>query len=138
GISGIILIIVSLFLSMLGADPFLDFNAVSFAIIKLTVGFLAALILIFIVARFLPKSNFFKKFILSDEEKADAGYTSRSNLSDLLGVEGVALTTLRPAGTADFSGRRVDVVADSEYIEHGKPIIVTAVEGMRVVVREKK
>jgi membrane-bound serine protease (ClpP class) len=138
GISGIILIIVSLFLSMLGADPFLDFNAVSFAIIKLTVGFLAALILIFVVARFLPKSNFFKKFILAEEEKADAGYTSRSNLSDLLGVEGVALTTLRPAGTADFSGRRVDVVADSEYIEHGKPIIVTAVEGMRVVVREKK
>ncbi|MCC7094160.1 MAG: ATP-dependent Clp protease proteolytic subunit, partial [Ignavibacteriaceae bacterium] len=38
GISGIILIIASLFLSMLGADPFLDFNAVSMAIIKLTIG----------------------------------------------------------------------------------------------------
>lgn len=138
GISGIILVIVSLFLSMLGADPFIDFNLVSMAIIRLTIGLVAALILIFLVARFLPKSNFFKKFILSEEEKADAGYTSRSNLSDLLGAEGVALTTLRPAGTADFSGRRVDVVADSEYIENGKPIVVTAVEGMRVVVREKK
>jgi len=138
GIGGIALIIVSLFLSMLGADPFIDFNIVSFAIIKLTVGFLAALILIFLLARFLPKSNFFKKFILSEEEKADAGYTSRSSLSEMLGAEGVALTTLRPAGTADFSGRRVDVVADSEYIEHGKPIVVTEVEGMRVVVREKK
>ena len=138
GISGIILIIASLFLSMLGTDPFIDFDLVSMAIIKLTVGFLAALILIFIVARFLPKSNFFKKFILSEEEKADAGYTSRLNLSDLMGLEGVALTTLRPAGTGDFNGRRVDVVADSEYIQNGKPIIVTAVEGMRVVVREKK
>ncbi len=138
GIGGIALIIVSLFLAMLGADPFLDFNVVAFAIIKLTVGLLAALILIFLLARFLPSSNFFKKFILSEEEKADAGYTSRSNLSDLLGSEGVALTTLRPAGTADFSGRRVDVVADSEYIENGKPIVVTAVEGMRIVVREKK
>ena len=59
GISGIILIIASLFLSMLGADPFLDFNAVSMAIIKLTVGLLAALVLIFLLARFLPKSNFF-------------------------------------------------------------------------------
>lgn len=138
GISGIILIIASLFLSMLGADPFLDFNAVSLAIIKLTIGFLAALILIFLVARFLPKSNFFKKFILSEEEKATEGYTSRTNLSELLGVEGIAITTLRPAGTAEINGKRVDVVTDSEYIEHGKPIIVTTVEGMRVVVREKK
>ncbi|MDZ7623274.1 MAG: hypothetical protein U5J96_02345 [Ignavibacteriaceae bacterium] len=37
-----------------------------------------------------------------------------------------------------MNGKRVDVVTDSEYIEHGKPIVVTAVEGMRVVVREKK
>ena len=138
GISGIILIIASLFLAMVGADPFLDFNAVSMAIIKLTVGLVAALVLIFLLARFLPKSNFFKKFILSEEEKADAGYTSRLNLSELLGVEGVAVTTLRPAGTAEFNGKRVDVVTDSEFIEHGKPIVVTAVEGMRVVVREKK
>lgn len=138
GISGIILIIASIFLSMLGADPFLDFNAVSMAIIRLTVGFLAALILIFLVARFLPKSNIFKKFVLSEEEKATEGYTSRTNLSELLGAEGVAVTTLRPAGTAEINGKRVDVVTDSEYIEHGKPIIVTAVEGMRVVVREKK
>lgn len=138
GISGIILIIASLFLAMLGADPFLDFTAVSAAIIKLTVGFVAALIFIFLLARFLPKSNLFKKFILSEEEKATEGYTSRTNLSELLGAEGKAVTTLRPAGTAEINGKRVDVVTDSEYIEHGKPIIVTAVEGMRVVVREKK
>ena len=138
GISGIILIIASLFLSMLGADPFLDPEAVSYAIIRLSVGFLLALIFIFILVRFLPKSNIFKKFILSEEEKADAGYTSRSNLSELVGLEGIALTTLRPAGTGDFNGRRVDVVADSEYIQNGKPIVVTAVEGIRVVVREKK
>lgn len=138
GISGIILIIASLFLAMLGADPFLDFTAVSAAIIKLTVGFVAALIFIFLLARFLPKSNIFKKFILSEEEKAVEGYTSRTNFSELLGTEGISLTTLRPAGTAEFNGKRVDVVTDSEYIEHGKPVIVTAVEGMRVVVREKK
>ena len=138
GISGIILILVSLFLSMLGADPFLDPEAVSYAIIRLSVGFLFALIFIFLLVRFLPKSNIFKRFILSEEEKADAGYTSRTNLSELVGLEGIALTTLRPAGTGDFNGRRVDVVADSEYIQNGKPIVVTAVEGMRVVVREKK
>ena len=83
GISGIILIIASLFLAMVGADPFLDMDVVSFAIIKLTVGLAAALVLLFLLARFLPKSNLFKKFILSEEEKADAGYTSRTNFSEL-------------------------------------------------------
>jgi membrane-bound serine protease (ClpP class) len=138
GISGIVLIIASLFFSLVSQDPFLDWDDVSNAIIQLSVAFLAALVLIFLVARYLPKSNIFKKFILSEEEKAEAGYTSRSNLSDLLGAEGVALTTLRPAGTAEINGKRVDVVTDSEYIAHGKPIVVTAVEGMRVVVKEKK
>ena len=138
GISGIILVLASMFLAMLGSRPFLDLNLVSMAVIKLTAGLVAALILIFLIARYLPKSNIFKKFILSEEEKADAGYTSRNNFSDLVGAEGVAVTTLRPAGTAAINGKRVDVVTDSEYIENGKPIVVTEVEGMRVVVREKK
>jgi membrane-bound serine protease (ClpP class) len=138
GVSGILLIIASLFLSLVGEDPFLDMEAVSQAIIQLSVALLASIVFIFLLAKYLPKSNIFKKFILSEEEKAKDGYTSRTNLSELMGAEGVALTTLRPAGTAEFNGKRVDVVTDSEYIEHGKPIIVTAVEGMRVVVREKK
>ena len=138
GISGIILVIASIFFSMVGENPFIDSDAVSNAIVRLSFGLLAAIVLLFLLARFLPKSNLFKKFILSEEEKAAEGYTSRTNLSELLGAEGVALTTLRPAGTAEFNGKRVDVVTDSEYIEHGKPVIVTAVEGMRVVVREKK
>jgi membrane-bound serine protease (ClpP class) len=138
GISGIVLILASLFFSLVGPNPSLEPEAISKAIIQLSIALLAALILIFLLVRFLPKSNVFKKFILSEEEKAHAGYTSRKNLSELLGMEGIALTTLRPAGTAEINGKRVDVVTDSEYIEHGKPIIVSAVEGMRVVVKEKK
>ncbi len=138
GIGGIALILASIFLSLVGADPFLDMNAVSIAIIQVSMSLLVSIILIFVLVRFLPKSNLFKKFILSEEEKADAGYTSRTDFSELLGAEGIAVTTLRPAGTAEINGKRVDVVTDSEYIEHGKPIVVTAVEGMRVVVREKK
>ena len=138
GIGGIALILASIFLSLVGADPFLDMNAVSIAIIQVSMSLLVSIILIFILVRFLPKSNLFKKFILSEEEKADAGYTSRTDFSELVGAEGIAVTTLRPAGTAEINGKRVDVVTDSEYIEHGKQIVVTAVEGMRIVVREKK
>jgi membrane-bound serine protease (ClpP class) len=138
GISGIILVIVSLFLSLVGEDPFLDMQAVSMAIIQLSVALLLSLVFIFLLAKYLPKSNIFKKFILSEEEKSVAGYTSRKDAKELLGAKGVSLTTLRPAGTAEINGKRVDVVTDSEYIERGKEIEVVEVQGMRIVVREIK
>ncbi|HEY8901705.1 MAG TPA: NfeD family protein [Chthoniobacterales bacterium] len=55
----------------------------------------------------------------------------------LAGLEGVAATTLRPAGKALIAGRRIDVVAEADFIEAGTPIVVIAVEGARVVVRKK-
>jgi len=108
------------------------------AIIQLSVALLLSLVLIFLLAKYLPKSNIFKKFILSEEERSVAGYTSRKDAKEFLGAKGVSLTTLRPAGTAEINGRRVDVVTDSEYIENGKEIEVVEVDGMRIVVREIK
>jgi membrane-bound serine protease (ClpP class) len=138
GISGIILIIASLFLSLVGEDPFLDMQAVSLAVIQLSAALLASIILIFLLVKYFPQTNVFKKFILSEEEKSGEGFTSRPVAPELLDAEGVALTTLRPAGTAEINGKRVDVVTDAEFIEKGKPIKVVAVEGMRIVVKEMK
>ena len=97
-----------------------------------------SLVLIFLLAKYLPKSNIFKKFVLSEEERAIAGYTSRKNAKEFLAAKGISLTTLRPAGTAEINGKRVDVVTDSEYIEKGRDIEVVEVDGMRIVVREIK
>ncbi|RPI72927.1 MAG: nodulation protein NfeD, partial [Ignavibacteriales bacterium] len=55
---------------------------------------------------------------------------------ELIGTEGIALTDLRPAGSADINGTRYDVVADWQFIERGKKIKVLRVEGIKVVVKE--
>lgn len=69
-------------------------------------------------------------------KKAD-GVTSQSEiLGGYMGKTGITLTNLRPAGTARIDGRRVDVVSRGEFIEKDKPVLVIAVEGNRVVVRE--
>jgi membrane-bound serine protease (ClpP class) len=136
GISGIILVFASLFFSLVGSDPFLDFELVSRAIIQLSVSLLAALVFIFILAKYLPRTTIFNKFVLSEVEKTTKGFSSHSISKDLIGAEGIALTTLRPAGTAEINGKRVDVVTDSEYVEKGRKIKVLTVEGIRVVVRE--
>lgn len=138
GVSGIILIIVSIFLSLVGSEPFLDFRTVSMAIIQLSASLIVAIILLLVLAKFLPKTTAFQKFILSDEEKANLGWVSVNQDKSLVGAEGIAATPLRPSGTAEINNKKVDVVTESEFIERGKQIVVIAVDGMRVVVKERK
>jgi membrane-bound serine protease (ClpP class) len=136
GIAGIILIFASLFLSLTPSGPFMDFDAISIAVIQLTGSIVAALLLVLILAKILPKSRTFNKLILADEERAEQGFVSYPSEKELIGQEGVALTTLRPAGTAEFNGKRYDVMADWEYIEQGSKIVVLRVEGVKVVVKK--
>ncbi|MDE0020218.1 MAG: hypothetical protein OXT69_02365 [Candidatus Poribacteria bacterium] len=78
-----------------------------------------------------------KRLVLRDEQLSEIGYSAPdAQLKKLAGSNGVALTDLRPAGAARIDGRRVDVVADSEYIAKDTPVQVVAVEGVRVVVEK--
>lgn len=53
----------------------------------------------------------------------------------LAGARGHAVTDLRPAGSADIGGRRVDVVAGGgRWIARGTSVTVTHVDGSRIVV----
>ena len=55
----------------------------------------------------------------------------------LVGKSGVALSPLRPAGTAQIGGKRLDVTTLGEFLGSGRPVEVVAADGMRVIVREK-
>ena len=57
--------------------------------------------------------------------------------SHLLGASGVALTDLRPAGTASFGDERRSVVSEMGVLDSGTLLTVVAVEGYRIVVRTK-
>ena len=59
-----------------------------------------------------------------------------SDLSHLDGERGVAITDLRPAGTARFGLERTDVVTEGGYVGRGSEIEVLRIEGSRVTVRE--
>jgi membrane-bound serine protease (ClpP class) len=138
GISGIAMIFASIFLSLLGSNPFLDMQAVSMAIIQLSGSLLFALVGMFFLIKYLPKSTAFNKLVLSESEKAEHGFVSYPSEKDLVGKTGIAFTTLRPGGTAEIDGRRIDVVADSEYIDQNVKIRVLRVEGIKVVVTIEK
>jgi membrane-bound serine protease (ClpP class) len=132
------LIVLSLFLTLIGTAPYFDFDFIGGAIIQLAIALIGSFILIFLLAKYLPKSTAFSKLILSEAETSDKGFVSYPSEKELVGMEGVALTSLRPAGSAQINGKRVDVVADWDYIEKGKKIKVLRVEGIKVVVEEAK
>lgn len=66
----------------------------------------------------------------------EAGFTAQgSELSELLGTEGVTTSPLRPSGMATINGKRVDVVTRGVMVASGMPVKVVEVSGNQVVVK---
>lgn len=87
--------------------------------------------------RFPQTRKFWQRFALSTRQTKREGYVApKPSYENFLGRYGTALSQLRPAGTADFDGERIDVVTEGGFIPRGSRIKVIAVEGTRVIVRE--
>lgn len=82
--------------------------------------------------RLVPKTPLGRRLMLDhDARDWKSSDVARQGLE---GKEGVAHSTLRPAGTALIDGARVDVITRGELIAPRTRIKVIAVEGNRVVV----
>ena len=133
GVAGVIGI-ASLVISVVLAAPSLDQ-----AVVSLVIALIGTIVLLLLSIKFLPTRRVWQKLVLGVKQKTDSGYVApETNLTRLLGAEGVSITILRPAGTAEINGERVDVVAEGSFIPNNTPIKVVKVEGTRVVVREQK
>lgn len=105
------------------------------AVIELLLALVVSVALIWFSLKNRKTREFWKRFMLSVKLDHAAGFDSADvSLSRFAGKEGVALTTLRPAGSAQLGGEKVDVVTNGEFIPAGTPIRVVLVEGVRVVV----
>lgn len=89
-------------------------------------------LMIFILARFLPKSTLMKKMALTEDTK---DYHSSASYNELLLKEGIAYTLFRPAGMLEIDGKKYDAVSEGEFIEKGDHVKVVLVEGNRIVVK---
>jgi membrane-bound serine protease (ClpP class) len=103
------------------------------------VGVLLALVVVpvalFTAFKMLPHLKFGKNVVLEPTEREYGdGVPDSKSLRELIGKSGVCLTPLRPVGTCQINGRRIQCVAESGLIEKGQNISVVSVEGIRVVV----
>ena len=143
GISGIVLVIVSLGLATLEKRPETSTEWMSFGrtLGGVGVGLLGAMGLAGIAAWYLPNIPYANRLVLRppqehDEEHAETDGVSPGDFVSLLGAIGSAATTLRPAGIARFGDRFVDVVSEGSLIEMGSRVQVVEIEGNRIVVKE--
>lgn len=88
--------------------------------------------------RYLPHSRRLAGIFLKDATTRELGYLSAERREELVGKHGVALTDLRPSGTALVDDERIDVVTEGPWIEEGTPIRILRSEGYRHVVRAEE
>lgn len=143
GISGLALLVVSLVLSMQGfVVPEFDWqwarlNRNVLLVLANTVG---AFLLFGGFAYLFGRTNMFSRLKLADTQETSAGFTVQTNevRDRYLGRTGRAVSTLRPAGSADIDDERMSVESDGEWIEAGASIEVVRVDGNRIIVRERE
>lgn len=145
---GLILVVVEMHIPGFGASGIGGGALLIIGIVLTAKSLLDAFILILLVLLLLglamtvvlqsaAKGKLNKSLVLSHSLNKESGYIGTEDLEYFVGKEGKAITVLRPAGTADFDGVRLDVVSEGEFIQKGTEVLITSVQGRRIVVKPK-
>lgn len=111
-------------------------KSVLIGLTALAIGIVATVVFLFILYKFFGFRSKWKRIILTSKQKNEEGYTTSKNRKYLIGKTGITMSQLRPSGWAKIDGQKEDVVSEGDLIPKGTNIIVTNVEGTRVVVKK--
>jgi membrane-bound ClpP family serine protease len=142
GVSGILLVVVSLALVTLQKMPTTthDWLSLGGTLATFGVGMGSAIVFAFIAAWYLPHIPYANRLVLSPPGEENIPTTTGTEDSaahaSFLGAIGVAATTLRPAGKARFGDDFLDVIAEGDYVDPGSRVQVIEIEGNRIVVKQ--
>lgn len=140
GISGLVAILLSLFLVMLNND-FFDFSFVpEKSIIQAGVvsvlGLLGFIGILFWGLSHLPNSKRLDKVSLQDTLSSQAGYTTAGLQTDLIGKQGTVVNELRPVGKIQVAGELYSAISRGAFLPKGCQVVVLAIEINNLVVKE--
>src|SRR5437764_3592854 len=106
--------------------------------LHLSLSIVASIIVIALLARYLPRTSFYRRFALLAANPSGPSFSAPrefvTGLRISLGAKGTAATVLRPSGKGRFGDQLVDVVTAGEFISPETPIVVSQIDGMRVLV----
>jgi membrane-bound serine protease (ClpP class) len=144
GVVGVLLMLASLLWTMVDRYPGQNFfptgRMLAIPLLNMFIAIVGSLIVIALLARYLPRTSIYRRFALMDSNPPGpslAGVPRQfvTTLALAPGMQGTAVTVLRPSGKARFADHVVDVVTEGEFIAPQTPVTVTQTDGMRVVVK---
>ncbi len=141
GISGIVLVITGLSLSLIENVVF-DFSNVSLAKAIRSFAYVSLLVVISLVGSIWISSKLFTSSPFSwlalkrTEDKEDGFVGAPMELAEMVGKEGEAFSILRPAGKVMIEGKVFDAVAETSWIDKGSRILVVKQEATQLYVKK--
>lgn len=135
GVIGILAVLLSFFMTMLGRFPRTDDFVTAGATIS--ASFILSMVGLFFIVKYLPDSKFFSFLIVKNKTHSAAAVASDDNLPALVGLSGKTETALRLSGKAEFNGKEYQVISRDEFIDKGEIVQVEKVEGNKIVVIKK-
>src|SRR5467141_1154898 len=144
GVLGVFLMLASLLWTMVDRYPGQNFfptgKALAVPLLNMFIAIVGSFIVIALLARYLPRTSIYRRFALMDSNPPGpslAGVPRQfaTALALAPGMQGTAITVLRPSGKARFADHVVDVVTEGEFIAPQTPVTVIQADGMRVVVK---
>jgi membrane-bound serine protease (ClpP class) len=144
GVLGVFLMVASLLWTMIDRYPGQNFfptgKMLAVPLLNMFIAIVGSFIIIALLARYLPRTSLYRRFALMDSNPPGpslAGMPRQFATAFALmpGMQGTAVTVLRPSGKARFADRVIDVVTEGEFIAPQTPVTVIQTDGMRVVVK---
>src|SRR4029453_15996400 len=124
GVVGVFLMLASLLWTMVDRYPGQNFfptgKMLAIPLLNMFVAIVGSFIVIALLARYLPRTSIYRRFALMDSNPPGpslAGVPRQfaTPLALAPGMQGTAVTVLRPSGKARFADHVVDVVTEGEF-----------------------
>lgn len=126
GIIGFLLIIGGIYLTN---------DDLGMALRDLSIAVVASSFLVIMLVRRGYSLAHLEKIVLRNNLDKKSGFSSNDDASRYLGKIGKTTTPLRPSGKVRFEDTELDVVSTGEHIDADVLVVVTKVDGYKIIVR---
>ncbi|MBC8342932.1 MAG: nodulation protein NfeD [Bacteroidetes bacterium] len=145
GVVGIIFVLSSLVLSMIG-NVYFDFTFsggrdIVKALLTVTISFILALVLIFATGGKVIGSRLFQRLVLKETlTKGDYRTTDHKDATadslNLTGQNAITFTEMHPSGKISLNNNIYDAISEGQYIAKGTRVVIIEDLGNKLIVRE--
>ncbi len=131
GVLGVFLMLASLLWTMVDRYPGQNFfptgKMLAMPLLNMFIAIVGSIIVIALLARYLPRTSIYRRFALIDSNPPGPSLVGAPRhfataLALAPGMQGTAVTVLRPSGKARFADHVVDVVTEGEFIAPQTPV----------------